>query len=303
MHQLVEFRSGDDTLRGWLYAWPQASRKRALVIMSHGFSATIGGMVADRFAEVFHDAGLSVLLYEHRSFGISDGLPRCEIDPFAQAREYRHAVDFALSLPGIDSERIALWGDSLSGGAAISAAAVDRRVAAVVVQVPACGSELPPPDADGSLFDSACRPFLDSGGTPDYEVTQRGPMPVVSCDQTGTPSLLTPLTAYRWFIEYGGRHGTQWENRASLLVAEAPARWQPALCAAHLHAPSMFVIASEDEMPGANPQVAMEAFDRAPEPKELCEIAGGHFGLLHYPSQLFDIASQAETQFLIRHLG
>ena len=302
MPQLVEFPSGDTTLRGWLYSWPGAAHKRALVVMSHGFSATIAGMVADRFADVFHDAGLSVLLYDHRSFGLSDGQPRWQIDPFAQAREYRHALDFALSLPGIDPGRIALWGDSLSGGAAIAAAAVDRRVAAVVVQVPACGSELPPPDADGSLFDTACRPFLD-GNTPGYEVAQRGPMPVVSCDQAGTPSLLSPMTAYRWFIEYGGRHGTGWENRAAVLVAKAPACWQPALCAAHVRAPSMFVIAPEDEMPGASPEVALAAYARAPEPKELCEIAGGHFGLLHHPSRLFDIASRAEAEFLIRHLG
>ena len=303
MQQLVEFPCEGATLRGHLYAWPAESRKRPLVIMSHGFSATISGMVADCFAEVFRDAGLSVLLFDHRGFGISGGQPRCAIDPFAQAREYSHALTFALSLPGIDSERIALWGDSLSAGAAISAAAVDHRVAAVVAQVPACGSEAPPPDADGALFNQGCRPFLDPKATNSYRVTQRGPMPVVSSDQSGTPSLLTPLTAYRWFIEYGGRHGTRWENRASLLVTDRPADWQPVLCAAHLRAPSMFVIATDDEMPGANTGVAVEAFRRAPDPKELCEIDGGHFGLLQYPGELFNLASRAQARFLVRFLG
>jgi hypothetical protein len=33
------------------------------------------------------------------------------------------------------------------------------------------------------------------------------------------------------------------------------------------------------------------------------EIEGGHFGLLNYPSALFDEVSQAELSFLIRHLG
>ena len=303
MHQLVEFPSEGAILRGHLYARSAESGKRALVIMAHGFSATISGMVADCFAQVFHDAGLSVLLFDHRGFGISDGQPRCEIDPFAQAREYSHALTFALSLPGIDPERIALWGDSLSAGAAICAAAVDHRVAAVVAQVPACGSEAPPPDTDGALFDQCCRPFLDPTATNSYRVTHRGPMPVVSSDQSGTPSLLTPLTAYRWFIEYGGRHGTRWENRASLLVANRPADWQPVLCAAHLKVPSMFVIATNDEMPGANTEVALEAFHRAVNPKELCEIDGGHFGLLHHPSELFNLASRAQARFLVRHLG
>ena len=281
---------------------PASSRKQPLVIMSHGFSATISGMVADRFAAVFHDAGLAVLLYDHRGFGTSDGAPRWQIDPFAQAREYSHALDFAQGLRGVDHERIALWGDSLSAGAAIAAAAVDHRVAAVVAQVPACGSEAPPADTDNALFNTACRPFLNASDTNSYPATERGPMPVVSCDQVGTPSLLTPLTAYRWFIEYGGRFGTSWHNRASVLVADAPARWLPALCAAHLQAPSMFIVATDDEMPGADSEVALAAFDRAPHPKELCEIGGGHFGLLHYPSELFELASRAQADFLLRHL-
>lgn len=274
-----------------------------MVIMGHGFSATISGMVADRFAEVFYEAGFVVLLYDHRSFGISDGAPRCEVDAFGQARGYRSAIDFAAGLPGVDRDRIALWGDSLSGGAVIAAGAVDPRAAAVIAQVPACGAEAPPHDPDGSIFDSTCRPYLDTSCSKTHAATRKGPMPVVSFDQAGTPSLLTPVTAYRWFIEYGGRHGTSWVNRASVVAPAEPARWAPVLCAAHLKAPSLFVIASEDEMPGADPEVARIAFDHAPPPKEVREIEGGHFGLLHYPSALFDQASGAERSFLVRHLG
>jgi uncharacterized protein len=303
MHRPVEFASEGVALRGRLYGWPEARRPRPLVVMAHGFSATISGMVADRFADVFHASGFSVLLYDHGGFGLSDGLPRCEIDPFRQAREYRHAVDFALTLPEVDSERVALWGDSLSAAAAIAAAAADARVAALIAQVPACGSTSPPPDADGALFEAACRPFLDRCAAGGYAVTRRGPMPVVSCDQAGAPSLLAPITAYRWFIEYGGRHGTGWENRASVLVAERPASWQPALCAGRVQAPSLFLIAPDDEMPGADPRVAMEAFGRVPAAKELLEIGGGHFGLLHHPGELFDVASAAQARFLVRQLG
>jgi uncharacterized protein len=271
--------------------------------MAHGFSATISGMVADRYAEIFHHAGFAVLLYDHPNFGISGGTPRQEIDPHAQARGYRSAIDYVASLPGIDARRIAIWGDSLSGGAVIAVGAVDPRVAAMVAQVPACGAEFPPPDPDGSLFDGLRRSLLDGGDPQPLPVVRHGPMPVVSLDQARTPSLLTPITAYRWFIEYGERQGTNWQNWATLIVSSDPPHWRPALWAGHLVAPSLFVIAPDDEMLGANPSVARMAFESAPSPKELLEIDGGHFGLLHYPSALFDDVSQAELSFLIRYLG
>jgi uncharacterized protein len=274
-----------------------------MVIMAHGFSATISGMVADRYAEIFHQAGFAVLLYDHPNFGNSGGMPRQEIDPHVQARGYRSAIDFVATLPGIDARRIAIWGDSLSGGAVIAVCAVDPRVAAIVSQVPACGSEFPPPDPDGSLFEGMRRSLLDGGDSQLLPVMRRGPMPVVSFDQAGTPSLLTPLTAYRWFIEYGARHGTNWQNWATLIASSEPAHWQPARWACHMKAPSLFVIAPDDEMPGADPSVARLAFESAPSAKELLEIEGGHFGLLHHPSALFDEVSQAEVSFLIRHLG
>jgi len=48
--------------------------------MAHGFTTTINGMTADKYAERFRQAGYSVLLYDHRNLGISDGEPRQEIN-------------------------------------------------------------------------------------------------------------------------------------------------------------------------------------------------------------------------------
>ncbi len=44
------------------------------------------------------------------------------------------------------------------------------------------------------------------------------------------------------------------------------------------------------------------AFRLAPEPKEKIEIDGGHFGLLYYPSELFEQASNAQRDFLNQYL-
>jgi hypothetical protein len=55
-------------------------------------------------------------------------------------------------------------------------------------------------------------------------------------------------------------------------------------------------------MGGCNPAVTRMAFEAAPEPKQLFETAGGHFGMLYHPSPLFDAAAQVQREFLLRHL-
>jgi len=64
-------------------------------------------MVADRYAEVIHEAGFAVLLNDHRNFGISDGELRGEINPRIQARGYRDAIDYVSSVAEIDKSRMA----------------------------------------------------------------------------------------------------------------------------------------------------------------------------------------------------
>jgi len=52
MYKMIEFQSEGATLRGRLYIPENKSENLAIVIMAHGYSATIEGMVADRYAEV-----------------------------------------------------------------------------------------------------------------------------------------------------------------------------------------------------------------------------------------------------------
>ena len=300
MYKPIEFRSEGATLRGRLYTPENHSSKLPVIIMAHGFSATIEGMVADRYAEVFCRGGFAVLLYDHRNLGISDGTPRRELNRWTQARGIRDAIDFISRASEIDSTKIGLWGDSMGGDEAIFVAAMDHRVRTVVVQVPACGRELPPPDPDGSLFQTLKNTFYN--GIINIVDIKAGPMPVVSFDQNSVPSLLKPLTAYRWFIEYGGRYNTKWENNATYITPKVPVKFNSVLCIPHIKAPILMMIAENDEMPGANSDVARYAFNLAPEPKELVEIDGGHFGLLFYPGILFDESSRTQLHFFKKYL-
>jgi cephalosporin-C deacetylase-like acetyl esterase len=295
----VAFESEGALLRGRLYR-PGGREPFPVVVMAHGFSATIT-MTADRFAEVFQHAGIAVLLYDHRNFGASDGQPRHEINAWLQARGYRDAITFVSELPDIDRARVALWGDSFSGAVVLVVAGVDERVAAVVAQVPATGREHAPPDPDGRLYEVLRATLADGdiSGAPEDTV---GPLPVVSPDQLHVPSLLLPIQAYRWFIEYGGRFGTGWENRATRVTPKTPAPFHAGIAAPRIACPLLMQISPVDEMAGADPDVARGVYEAMTGPKELMEIDGGHFGLLHHPSAWFDDASAAQRDFLLRSL-
>jgi len=301
MEHRVEFSSQGATLRGLLYLPGAAARRPPIVVMAHGFSATTDGMVADRYAVAFCDAGLAVLLYDHRGFGGSGGEPRQRIDRWLQAIGYRDAIDFVTTLDEVDASRLALWGDSMSGGCVLVAAAFEPRVRAVVTQVPACGDAPPPPDPADAVVETMAGVYASRRLRPASGPVE-GPMPVVAADQLATPSALTPLTAFRWFMEYGGRYGTGWQNWVTAVTRDRSEPYQPVLCAARVRAAALFVIATDDEMPGASSDVSRLAFDLLPGPKELLEVDGGHFGLLYHPGALFDLASRAERDFLIRHL-
>ncbi|MFO7959527.1 MAG: hypothetical protein R6U94_01100 [Nitriliruptoraceae bacterium] len=289
----VAFPSEGAALRGRWY--PPADPPAPAVIMTHGLSATIP-MVTDRYAEVLQAGGLGVLLYDHRNLGASDGQPRQEINPWIQGRGYRDAISYVATLNGVDPERIALWGDSLSASVALVVAGVDDRPAAVVAQVPATGRVAAPPDPDGELA-VAVRRTLESGDVAGPEHTL-GPLPVVSHDQLGSPSVLKPIQAYRWFIDYGGRFGTGWTNRITLVRPPTPAPFHAGLVAHQVRCPVLMQVSPHDEIPDADPQVARSVHDRLAGERMWQEIDGGHFGLLHHPGDLFDQASAAQVQFL-----
>ncbi|MCB0685906.1 MAG: acetylxylan esterase [Saprospiraceae bacterium] len=302
MYKPIEFYSEGATLRGRFYVPDQAPGKYPVIIMAHGFSATIEGMVADRYAEVFKKAGFAVILYDHRNLGISDGEPRQQLNRWTQARGYRDAINFALTQPETDPENIALWGESMSADEAIVVAAIDHRVKVVVVQVPACGRTLPPEDPDGKLFAALKETFLHSNieATPETTV---GPKPVVSFDQNTVPALLEPLTAFRWFMEYGARYNTGWVNNATYVNPIVPVKFSSVIAIPHIKAAILMMVSYDDEMPGANTMVARRAYELAPEPKKLIQIDGGHFGIIHYPSPLFDMATGEQIKFLRDHLS
>lgn len=297
-YRRVEFTSDGATVRGRLYL--PGHHPSPVVVMAHGFSATIP-MVMDRYAECFRERGLAVLAFDHRGHGSSDGDPRGEINYWVQARGYIDAIGAARAFAEVGPSPVALWSDSMGARVALGVAALDDRVSALVCQVPALGDQLGPDDPEGTRLD-AMRRFLATGQmrrSSDTWVSSS----VVSPDQSTSPSALQPLTAFRWFIEYGGRHGSGWTNRVTFTAPSDAPDFDPFACAPRVRVPTLFAMSTDDEMPGAVSEVTRAVFDRISGPKELLEVDGGHFGLLEDPSVTFDQTSVAQAAWLTRTLG
>ena len=298
--EAVAFQSEGATLRG-RFLPAAAGDPAACMVLAHGFSATMA-MCLDRYAEAFNEAGFAVLYYDHRNLGASDGEPRGEINPWVQARGYRDAVAFARGLEAVDAARVAIWGLSFSGLQVLVVGALIPDLAAILAQVPSCGAAMPGLEPSDAVF-ATLKATFESGDVKGTPETTEGPMPVVSPDPVGLPSLLLPVQAYRWFMDYGGRHGSRWENRASRVLPALPVPFHPYLTAPYLTAPTLMLIGRDDEMVRCNPVVQRAVFDAIRAPKQLVEIEGGHFGALYHPSAAFDRAVGLEIAFLREHLG
>ena len=269
--------------------------------MAHGTTATIS-MVAEDYAAAFHRAGMSVLLYDHINFGSSGDLMRQEINPWVQARGYRDAVTFIRQRSDIAPDRIAIWGDSFSAMEVLVVGALIEGLAGIVAQIPVCGIDLPKINPSADVFDLLKNVF-ESGDVSGTTETTEGPMPVVSFDQVGSPSILKPIQAFKWFIEYGGRHDSEWLNTVTRVMPPTEVPFSPYLTAPFITAPTLMMTGRNDEMVHCNPAVQQAVFDKIVAPKEFFEIQGGHFGLLYSPSKIFDEAAARQVKFLTGIFG
>lgn len=135
----IEFTSNGVSCRAWLCP-PESDRLRnesghPALVMAHGTSGVREQL--KHYIPRFTEAGMYVLLFDYRHFGDSEGEPRQLLSIRRQLQDYAAALEYIRKEPGVDPDRVALWGSSLAGGHVVQVAVKDRRVAAVVSQAPA----------------------------------------------------------------------------------------------------------------------------------------------------------------------
>ncbi len=137
------------------------SRRYAAVAVGHGVNALSIGI--EKYAARFAERGLVAMAIDYRTYGWSGSdlrlldtdpttdastssqhvlrvqAKRTNLNNFREVEDFRAAVSFLQGEPGIDPERIGVWGSSNGGSVVVMVAAVDARVKAVVAQVSAVG--------------------------------------------------------------------------------------------------------------------------------------------------------------------
>ncbi len=296
MRRDIDFDAEGVTLRGWHYIPDGASGPVPTIVMAHGFSA-VKEMYLDRFAEAFAAVGLGAVVFDNRNFGASDGGPRQEIDPWEQVRDYRHAISYASTLDEVNADRIGIWGSSYSGGHVLVVGAIDRRVKCVVGQVPLISGHRNARRIVRADFIAPVGGMFDDDRARRYAGEPPAMIPVVDEDPMAPSALPTP-DSYTWFTETGATRAPSWRNEVTLRSVEMFWEYEPGAYVGYVSpTPLMIIAAKGDHLTVSD--LAIEAFERAHEPKRLVILPGGHFDA--YVAG-FDGAAGAATEWFREHL-
>lgn len=294
----VTFYSGGVRCAADLY-WPDdAPTPVPCVVMGHGASAT-KRLGLPRYAAKFTACGMAVLAFDYRGWGASEGQPRQVIDAKAQCDDYHAAIRYARAYPGIDPERIAVWGTSFSGGHVLNVAADDPQVAAVVSQVPMI---------DARQRGRSVRRWLSLERLVRLVRITVAAVRDVRRAHRGRPPLLVPVVGNPWqlavFTDPGARaalvgladEAAGWRNEIAPRAMFALPRYR-AGTAERLKMPVLMCLADHDEETSSRFAVRLAA--RMPAATVL-HYPIGHFAVYVDPD--FEPISDAQADFLQRAL-
>ncbi|GAA4490624.1 alpha/beta hydrolase [Rhodococcus olei] len=269
---------------------------RPCVVMAHGFAGTRDtGLLG--FAEPFAAAGIDAFVFDYRGFGDSEGTPRQDVSYRRQRQDYHAAIAVARHLPGVDPDRIVLWGTSYSGGHVVAVAAQDRRVAAVVSMTPATDglatlAQIARYAGVGQLVRATGHGLRDLA----HALTGRAPHHVPVVGRPGSTAMISTPGAEEL---YASMAGPTWRNEVCARTALEVGMNRPIAFAGRLTCPILVQVGANDRV--APPGAARRTAQKAGRWAELREYPVDHFDVYDGPWQRRALADQLD--FLARVLG
>jgi pimeloyl-ACP methyl ester carboxylesterase len=261
-------------------------------VMAHGLGA-VRTMRLDAYAERFCEAGYACLVFDYRNFGDSEGAPRQLLDIRMQLQDWTVAVAYARTLPGIDPNRIGLWGTSFGGGHVIATAARLPGIAAVVSQCPftdsiaSLGAMSPLISARISAL--AVRDLIGAR-------FGRPPVMVQTAGRPGEVALMHAPDAYPGFLGLVP-DGVEMRNEVAARIGLKLLPYRPGRLAAKVPCPILFCVCETDTVAPSGPTRRYAAAAPCGEIKLYPE---GHFAI--YVGDAFERVLADQLEFLERNL-
>ncbi|MFT3924443.1 MAG: alpha/beta fold hydrolase [Myxococcales bacterium] len=280
----VSFLVGNQRVSGQV--WRSGAANGSVMVMAHGLGLLVSAGLPP-FIERFVAAGVTVLAFDYRHFGESEGEPRQLVDVDHQLEDWRAAIAYATGLSGIDPAKLILWGTSFSGGHVLTVSATLPGVAAVISQVP---------HVNGPASSAAS----DTGNVAGLAVssTADGAQRTVTIPFVGLPgdiALMTQPGTRDAYLALFPR-GAPWTNETpARFVLQLP-NYSPDSVKRTEQPPVLVVVATDDQVAPAAPA---REFANATGAR-LYEVRGGHFDV--YSGPLFGDVITEELTFL-RELG
>jgi len=300
MRKDIEFTSKGLKCRGWLYIPDNLAEgdKAPAVVMAHGLSA-VKEMFLPNYAERFCNAGLVTLVFDFRFLGESEGEPAGQIFPVEQLEDYRNAISCVAHQPEVNPDRIGAWGSSFSGGHVLHLAAFDRRIKAVVAQVPNINTWKSFIKLQGRDGWDMTLGMINTDRASRYQSDEINYVPVVAPE--GEVALLSTSDSYEWFTKTAESIAPNWINKVTLESVEKMIEYDPTNAIELISpTPLLMIIAENDSLIPV--EIAREAADRAGEPKEIMIVKCGHFDVYETEPWHSQVASGA-TEWFTAHLG
>lgn len=131
-HEEVTFQTADGlTLKGWWFPAEEGRERAAVLVHGKDANRIDSSFHSGRIARLLLDEGYSVLLFDLRGHGESEGL-RWGLGE-KEALDVAAAVDLAAQKAGVTRSRVALLGESMGAGSALMALRHVPDVGPVVV--------------------------------------------------------------------------------------------------------------------------------------------------------------------------
>jgi dienelactone hydrolase len=287
----VWFNSGHDRISAWLYR-PASTGAAPLLVMAHGLGA-VRTMRLDAYAERFCAAGYACLVFDYRNFGDSEGAPRQLLDIRMQLQDWTVAVAYARTLPGIDYNRIGLWGTSFGGGHVIATAARLPGIAAVVSQCPFTDSI-----ASFATLSPLISARITALAVRDLVAARLGRPPVMvpTAGNPGEVALMNAPDAYPGFLKLVP-DGTPLRNEVAARIGVKILPYRPGRLAAKVTCPILFCVCESDSVAPSGPTRRYAATAPRGQIKLYPE---GHFEI--YVGDAFERVVADQLDFLDKNL-